>query len=152
MSKWFGARSVLWPMVVVLLTSAAWCTLVYVRLHHEARQVALPLAYGLLLVAAIFFGAFWRSRRIHNLRHPKQQISAWQLVPIEIRNDDEGLRSITASATQWVYTYSMAALMVMITGAYLFDFDSFTTAVVASVGLQGMYVVYLIKMRGIETD
>lgn len=144
MKQIFSIKSPIWQIIgaahlyiVALLTT-------YDK-QHGASEVFTPAGIGILAVASliILYSAIYAiaiSR--YNKQNPHAKLSITGVKPAELRDEDEGMRMITARATERVYRYHSFALPLSMVFIALSDASAYGVSTILFLLTLGHYLTY----------
>ncbi|WP_226665234.1 hypothetical protein [Metabacillus litoralis] len=98
-----------------------------------------PLVLGIPILLLIAFIP------IYNMRNPKNKVKA-SLIPMEFKEEDEGLQWITYKATRKVYIFFASFIPIAIAlTAYLKDFPYFPIILLVAMGIV-QYLIFWLEL------
>lgn len=111
MKPLFSARSPLWQIAAVIILYPLLMLIAYARSQNVdsfTTADAYSLAYA--AIALVLTGLYITMLVRYNRRHPNSKIDLTSSTPAELKEEDEGMRMITARATRLVYRFHTFAL------------------------------------------
>ena len=143
MKALFSARSPLWQMIATLILFPLLMLAAYSR-QHDTKEFnerdALVLIAG--AIVAVLFAAYVAMLLVYNRRNPQTKVNIFGMSPVELKNEDEGMRMVTARATEHVYKYHTFAIPLIALVLVYMPQSVYATLSGLMILLLGHYAVY----------
>ena len=146
--KLIDIRSPLWQLLAILLFYPTALLIAYRNDTSDPQHWTVATLMALSLVVFIYVGALGLRTMLHNRKNPSAKINPWSIVPLELKEEDEGMRMITGRATRQTYIYDSAAIPLLALALLFLPHNIYialTGVVLLSVGHYAVYWRYIWK-------
>lgn|GEM_PF-3199403 len=144
MKQIFSIKSPIWQILAATLLYVVVLLITYDKQHSPAEGFT-PARIGLFVAAAlaILYSIIYTTAiSRYNKRNPHDTLSITGVKPAELRDEDEGMRMITARATERVYRYHSFALPLSMVFIALSDASAYGVSTILFLLTLGHYLTY----------
>ena len=138
-------RSPLWSLIFILELA---CLYFLSTVLDQPLKGAVTSAFGLFMIATLIFYTVLIAR--YNKRNPRSKITGMSVIPVEFREEDEGMKWLTNRACRKVYIFFYSALPAAFILLYLFQDVSWLPVTIILFLAISQFVIYWSEMRKMD--
>ncbi|MDZ5470735.1 hypothetical protein SM124_03115 (plasmid) [Bacillus sp. 31A1R] len=139
-------RSPIWSLMFIWLAGSIYLFLTIYEIT-ELSNLAIGILSIFSLLVLIFTLVWFALIAKFNKKNPKRKISIFSIVPVEFREEDEGMQWLTNRACRKVYMFFYSALPLSFLLLFFLD-DIKGLPVIIIIGLAtGQYIIYWSEIR-----
>ncbi|WP_108669357.1 hypothetical protein [Peribacillus acanthi] len=138
-------RSPLWSLIFIVELA---CLHLFSTVLEQPYKAGVVSGFSLFIIGTLIVYTVLINR--YNRRNPKSKIKWMSVMPVEFREEDEGMQWLTNRACRKVYIFFYSALPAAFVLLFLFPNVSWLPISIILTLAIGQFVIYWLEMRNIE--